>query len=82
MDKLNMVVLTDASGANRAYESKAYTFTSWDKTKLATDNTGKTWKVEESQMTGPKGEVLMRVSAHRAFWFGWYSAFPDTKLIK
>ena len=77
-----MVVLTDASGANRAYESKAYTFTSWDKTKFAIENTGKTWKVEESQMTGPKGEILTRVSAHRAFWFGWYSAFPDTKLIK
>ena len=82
MGKLNMVVLTDASGANRAYESKATTFTRWDKIKLAIDNTGKTWKVEESQMTGPKGEVLMRISAHRAFWFGWYSAFPDTKLIK
>ena len=82
MGKLNMVVLTDASGANRAYESKATTFTSWDKTKLALDSAGKIWKVEESQMTGPKGEVLMRVSAHRAFWFGWYSAFPDTKLIK
>ena len=82
MDKLNMVVLTDASGANRAYESKTYTFTSWDKTKLAVDSAGKTWKVKESQMTGPKGEVLMRISAHRAFWFGWYSAFPDTRLIK
>lgn len=87
MGKLNMVILTDASGANRAYESEAYKFTSWDKTNRVfanqvLDSAGKTWKVEESQMTGPKGEILMRVSAHRAFWFGWYSAFPDTKLIK
>jgi Protein of unknown function (DUF3179) len=82
MAKLNMVVLTDASGANRVYEANNYTFTSWDKTKLALDSAGKKWKVEEAQMTGPKGEILKRVPAHRAFWFGWYSAFPDTKLIK
>lgn len=77
-----MVVLTDVSGANRVYELKEQTFTSWDKSKVALDSTGKSWKVEEAQMTGPKGETLKRVSAHRAFWFGWYAAFPDTKLIK
>ena len=79
---LNMVILTDASGANRVYESKEINFVSWDKTKTALDSAGKPWKVEEAQMTGPKGEILKRVSAHRAFWFGWYAAFPDTKLIK
>ena len=78
----NMVVLTDASGANRVYESKEINFTSWNKTKAVLDSTGKTWKVEEAQITGPKGEILKRVSAHRAFWFGWYSAFPNTKLIQ
>ena len=79
---LNMIVLTDASGANRVYESKDIKFLSWDKTKTVLDSTGKAWKVEEAQITGPKGEILKRVSAHRAFWFGWYAAFPDTKLIK
>ena len=78
----NMVVLTDASGANRVYESKEIIFASWDKTKAALDSAGKTWKVEEAQITGPKGEILKRVSAHRAFWFGWYSAFPNTRLIQ
>ncbi len=23
-----------------------------------------------------------RVSAQRAFWFGWYAQFPDTLLVK
>ena len=82
MGSLNMLVLTDASGANRVYESKDLTFASWDKIKIVQDSTGKKWQVSEAQMTGPKGEVLKRVAAHRAFWFGWYSAFPDTKLIK
>ncbi len=82
MASLNLVVLTDKSGANRVYETKDFTFASWDKSQHAIDSTGKKWKVSEAQMTGPKGESLKRVSAHRAFWFGWYSAFPDTKLIK
>ena len=77
-----MLVLTDKSGANRVYEAKEINFASWNKSNVAVDSTGKQWKVDEAQMTGPKGEVLKRVSAHRAFWFGWYSAFPNTTLIK
>ena len=82
MGNINMVVLTDNSGANRVYESKAFTFSSWDKTYNLLAVNGNKWTVEEAELTGPKGEILKRVSAHRAFWFGWYSAFPDTKLIK
>jgi hypothetical protein len=29
-----------------------------------------------------KGQPLRRVTAFRAFWFGWYAQFPDTILIK
>lgn len=82
MGNINMVVLTDTSGANRVYESKAFTFGSWDKINNLLEVNGKKWKVDEAELTGSKGEILKRVSAHRAFWFGWYSAFPDTKLIK
>ena len=82
MGNMNMVVLTDNSGANRVYESKAFTFSSWDSANNLLEVNGKKWKVDEAELTGPKGEVLKRVSAHRAFWFGWYSAFPETKLIK
>ena len=77
-----LVVLTDASGANRAYHSDGVTFASWDGASSARDSSGKTWKVDESQMTGPKSEILKRLPAHRAFWFGWYAAFPDTRLVK
>ena len=77
-----MVVLTDASGANRVYESKALQFASWDNNASARDSSGGTWRVDEAQMSGPYGEKLKRLSAHRAFWFGWYAAFPDTRLIK
>jgi hypothetical protein len=42
----------------------------------------RTWKVGEDALNGPGGRTLKRLPAHRAFWFGWYSAFPDTRLVK
>jgi len=79
---VNMVVLTDASGANRVYESRELTFASWDNAAAARDSRGKVWHVDESRLTGPNGETLKRLPAHRAFWFGWHAAFPDTRLVK
>ncbi len=79
---VNMVVLTDTSGANRVYESRDLTFASWDFAAAARDSRGKVWQVDESRLIGPNGETLKRLPAHRAFWFGWYAAFPDTRLVK
>ena len=79
---VNVVVLTDASGANRVYESRETTFASWDKAATARDSLGSAWQVDESQLTGPNGQTLKRLPAHRAFWFGWHAAFPDTRLVK
>jgi hypothetical protein len=79
---VNMVVLTDASGANRVYESRETTFASWDNAAAVRDDRGNVWHLNESRLSGPAGETLQRLPAHRAFWFGWHSAFPDTRLIK
>ena len=79
---VNMVVFTDASGANRVYESREAMFASWDHAMSARDIQGKVWQVEESRLAGPNGETLKRLPAHRAFWFGWHAAFPDTRLVK
>ena len=80
--KVNMVVLTDASGANRVYESGEVTFAGWDQAATARDSRGNNWRLDESQLSGPNAETLKRLPAHRAFWFGWYAAFPDTRLVK
>ena len=33
-------------------------------------------------LTGaPSGRKLRRLPAHRAFWFGWHAAYPDTRLV-
>ena len=79
---MNVVVLTDASGANRVYEARETTFVNWDNATTARDSLGGAWRVDESQLTAPNGQTLKRLPAHRAFWFGWHAAFPDTRLVK
>jgi hypothetical protein len=78
----DFVVLTDASGANRVYASPGIRFEAWDGEAAARDTAGRTWKVGEDALSGPAGRRLKRLPAHRAFWFGWYSAYPDTRLVK
>ena len=75
------VVLTDRSGANRAYASGKRRFTGWDGTS-AVDSEGRRWLVTEASLRASDGLTLRRLPAHRAFWFGWYSAFPTTRLVK
>ena len=83
-DKLgdqDFVVLTNAAGANRVYDSNGTVFRSYDGENTATDALGTQWTVNESELTaGTKS--LSRLPAHRAFWFGWSSQFPDTRLVK
>ena len=77
-----LVVLTDPSGANRAYASGDVTFTGYDGDRSAQDASGTTWTVDEHALTAADGRVLHRIPAQRAFWFGWYSAFPHTRLVR
>ena len=84
-DKLGrqeFVVLTDASGANRVYEASGVRFAGWDGEALARDGAGGEWKMSENSLDGPGGASLKRLPAHRAFWFGWYAAYPATRLVK
>jgi hypothetical protein len=76
------VVLTDGSGANRVYESGQPALVSWDGDATARDAAGQIWHVNEDNLRGPGGRVRKRLPAHRAFWFGWYAAYPETRLVK
>jgi hypothetical protein len=82
VDTVDFVVLTDTSGANRVYDARDLTLASWNGTDTARGRAGGVWKVSEARLTGPRGETRERLPAHRAFWFGWYAAFPDTRLVK
>jgi len=76
------VVLTDQSGANRVYDPKDIQLAKYDGNQIAIDEKGVTWQVKESWLESPTGERLPRLPYHRAFWFGWRAAFPETQLIK
>ena len=80
---LDFVVATDASGANRAFESGQHKFQAGAARNQLTDETGRVWKVtEEALVAADDEERLKRLPSHRAFWFGWYAVHPQTRLIK
>ena len=77
----SFVVLTDKSGANRVYDPKGLSFESYDRGLVAVDGKGGKWQVEEQWLLAEDGTKLPRLPYHRAFWFGWRAAFPETQLI-
>jgi len=79
---LRFVVLTDASGANRVYQAKDQNFTQWDGKYTVQDEQGVRWQLDEAQLKATDGRVLHRLPAHRAFWFGWFSAYNHTRLVQ
>ena len=82
IDGQKLVVLTDSSGANRVYATEDVAFDSWDGNETLTDTNGNDWKLTESELTDSAGRTLQRMPAHRVFWFGWFSQFPETRLVK
>ncbi len=79
---IGFVVLTDRSGANRVYEIRGRLFETWDGDRTAVDHSGVRWTLYEDRLESAAGDVLARLPAHRAFWFGWYAAYPDTRLVR
>ena len=78
---VQFIVLTDRSGANRVYETNGLQFTKWDGQFTLMDEYGHAWTLNEGKLQSAAGRVLRRLPAHRAFWFGWYSAYPTTRLV-
>jgi len=78
----DIVILTDASGAHRAYATEGIEFREWNGDSRLLDTTGRAWTVAEADLESSDGQGhLNRLPAHRAFWFGWYSAYPQTRLV-
>ena len=78
-----LVVVTSSQGASRVYRTEAI-FPEQPAREVLVDRDGRRWRVTEAALVpeGPGGGQAPRVSAQRAFWFGWYAQFPDTILIK
>ena len=78
---VKIVVLGDDDGTSRAYNVGEISFTSWNGTDTAVDSSGRKWRVLEDGLVA--GDLsLQRMPSHSAFWFGWVSQFPDTRLVK
>ena len=83
---VRFVVVTDASG-NRVYRTGGATFRAAETNRAAgpdelEDAAGARWRVtEEALVESPGDRRLPRLPAHRAFWFGWRAAFPNTRLV-
>ncbi len=75
------VILTDETGANRVYDPGTVEIVTSDG-RVAADKNGGTWKISEARLTAEDGRELKRLPYHRAFWFGWQAAYPNTTLVK
>lgn len=76
-----LVLLTDRSGATRVYRAENVTFVEWDRDSELLDSQGGQWRLTEEALLGPEDRQLTRLPAHRAFWFGWFAQFPNTRLV-
>lgn len=79
---VEFVVLTDASGASRVYETDGQRFVSWDKQSAVVDTGRKTWGVTETGMVAANAAPLPRLPVRRTFWFAWFAHHPNTRLVK
>jgi hypothetical protein len=76
------VVITDSTGANRAYSTGDVIFRTLQDDQVV-DESGERWKLSEFQLLHSATQrTCPRLPAHRAFWFGWYAAHPDTQLVQ
>jgi len=75
--------VTTPGGANRVYRVDAE-FPEQRSGPTIVDASGRAWQVSETSLSfrGNSTIEAPRVSAQRAFWFGWYAQFPDTLLIR
>lgn len=68
----------------RAYErdSESQSFTFDDDTNTLTDQDGALWQITDEALLGPDGVSLPRLPGHLAFWFGWFSFYPETLVFE
>lgn len=68
--------------AVRAYASNGSTFNATDSENELVDDEGTLWTVTEDALISEDGDELERVAGHLAFWFGWFSFYPDTQFYE
>jgi len=79
-----LLVVTSRDGANRVYDPGSTTFERLVGDLVVLDADGGRWQVTEEALVHPSDPELRapRIVAQRAFWFGWHSQFPETRLVR
>ncbi|MEL7265031.1 MAG: DUF3179 domain-containing (seleno)protein, partial [Planctomycetota bacterium] len=79
-----VVVLTDDGGGNRVYKVGDLEISAGTHPQSFVDQNGGVWKQTEAGLISgsDKEKTLPRYPAHRAFWFGWYATYPNTRLVQ
>ncbi len=79
-DLRNEVAQRGLIGETRAYERGTHNFTASRSKDELIDERGRAWRVTEEALVGPNREHLARLSGHLAYWFGWFSFYPQTEI--
>ena len=83
-----VVVVTSAGGAARAYSRGQYQFvpdeTDAEGLALLRDQRGRKWLVEEDALVlvEDPSQMLERLPGHMAYWFGWFAFNPETEVYR
>ncbi len=70
----------DAGAEVRAYARAEYVFSPGGDPGSLQDQYGEDWQITEEALLGPEGARLERMNGHLAYWFGWYTFFPQTEV--
>ena len=78
-----LVVVTTGRLGSRAYHRGDHIFLleeGLEEATTLTDDQGRLWQVAEDGLTllADRSQRLERIPSHNAYWFGWYSFYPDT----
>ena len=83
-----LVMVTIGWLGSRAYQRGDRTFAMEEgnaaEAVILTDDEGQLWRVAEDalvKLANPT-ERLPRIPSHNAYWFGWYSFYPNTELYR
>ena len=71
-------VAYSSGGEVRAFERGDETFAPGPALDSLIDGEGEEWRVTKEALLGPDGRRLERINGHLAYWFGWYSFYPET----
>lgn len=79
-DLRNEVAQRGLIGETRVYERGAHTFINSKSKDELLDERGRAWRVTEDALIAPDGQRLPRLGGHLAYWFGWFSFYPQTEI--